>query len=818
MNDLKFAFRQLLKNPGFTAVAVLTLALGIGATTAIFSVVNTVLLRPLPYSQADRLVFLYNSAPGFGVSKLGLMEEEYLRLRDQAQSLKQVSLYTSTTLTLTGKAEPERLRCGTATGNLFAALGVPLALGRSFEPEEELRGRDNVVILSHDFWARKFSADPEVLGQTLTLDERGCTIVGVLPPGFRSPLEFKSDQRIELWVPPGFASPCCSHDFNVVARLREERTLEQARADLGVVMAAVRRDYPQGWPKDGAKEALIKPLQQEIVGDTRRALWVLLAAVALVLLIASANVANLLLARSEGRQKEIAIRAALGAGRARILRQLIAESLLLAMTGGGLGLLLAWWGCAAMLPLLGGESIPRLGEIAPDARVLGFALSISFLTAGIFGLAPALQAVKVDLQSALKDGGRTSAAPRGRSRLRPALVVTEVALSLTLLVGAGLLIKSFGQLRQVDTGFHSENLLTLRLFPPASAYTNDQRVGALYEDLLGRVRSLPGVKDAAVADGVPFGDTGGGVTVMQVEGQPEVPPPLNSAGWSVVSPEYFRTLGVRLVRGRFLEPADREQTLPVAVVNETLARAHWPNENPVGRRIRLLNDSAERATTAFLTVVGVVADVKNDGLTEAARQEAYLPLRQRAVAIAGMGRARQLSLVVRTSAGPMNLLNAIRQEVWAVDRSIPVTGERTMEQLLAAVTGQPRFNMILLGIFAALALALAAIGLYGVIACDVAQRTPEFGIRMSLGATRRDVLRLVLRRGVKLIGLGLVIGIAGALGLAQLIATMLYGVKPTDAATFIVVSLTLLLVALFASWLPARRAARVDPMEALRSE
>jgi len=817
MQDLKFALRQLLKNPGFTAVAVLTLALGIGATTAIFSVVNMVLIRPLPYSQPDQLVFLYNSAPGFGVSKLGLMEAEYLRLRDQAQSLKQVSLYASTTLTLTGTAEPERLRCGTATGNLFASLGVPLALGRSFEPGEEAKGKDNVAILSHDFWERKFSADPGILGQTLNLDERSYTIVGVLPPGFRSPLEFASDQRIELWVPPGFSVPCCGHDLNVVARLREGQTLEQAQADTSVIMAAVRNDYPQGWPKDGAKEALLKPLQQEIVGDMGRALWVLLAAVFLVLLIGCANVANLLLARSEGRQKEIAIRAALGAGRARILRQLTAESLLLAGMGGGLGLLLAWWGSAGLLPLLGAESIPRLGEIAPDARLLGFALLISLLTAVVFGLVPALQAIKVNLQTALKDGGRTSATPRGRSRLRPALVVAQVALSLMLLVGAGLLFKSFGQLRQVDTGFRSENLLTLRLFPPASTYTNDQRVAALYEDLLERVRSLPGVTEAAATEAVPLGERSGG-TVLQVEGRPAEATPLNSAGWRVVSPEYFRTLGVRLLQGRFLEQTDHETAMPVAVVSETLARSHWPNEDPLGRRIRLLNAPPDVASTVFLTVVGVVADVKDTGLTEAARQEVYVPLRQRSPAIAQMGFARQMSLAVRTSVEPMNLLNAIRQEVWAVDRNIPITSERTMEQLLAAVTGQPRFNMILLGIFAAVALVLAAIGLYGVIAYDVAQRTLEIGIRISLGATRRDVLRLVLRKGMKLTGFGLVLGVAGALGLAQLITTLLYGVKPTDAVTFIIVSLTLLLVALLACWLPARRAVRVDPTVALRSE
>jgi len=819
MNDLKFALRQLLKNPGFTAVAVLTLALGIGANTAIFSVVNAVLLRPLPYFQPDRLVFIYNFAPGFGIQKLGLMEAEFLRLRDLAQSFEHVSLYTSTTLTLTGTAEPERVAGGTAAGNLFATLGVLLALGRSFNLDEEPRGQDNVVILSHGFWQRRFAGDPGVLGQTLTLDERSYTIVGVLPQGFRSPLELQSEQAIELWVPPGYdlAGPCCSHDLSVVARLRDGQTLDQAKAAVSTIMAGVKRDYPQGYPKDGAKEALLKPLQQEIVGDSRRALWVLLAAVFFVLLIACANVANLLLARSEARQKEIAIRAALGAGRARIIRQLAAESLLLAVMGGGLGVLLAWWGGFGLLPALGSEKIPRLREIAPDVRVLGFALLMSLLTAVVFGLAPALQALKFDLQTALKEGGRTAASSKGRTGLRQALVVAEVALSLMLLVGAGLLIRSFWQLQQVDTGFRAEKLLTMRLFPPASTYPNDQRVAAFYENLLERVRSLPGVKDAAAAEGVPLGDRSGG-TVMQTEGQPVELTPLNSAGRRVVSPEYFRTLGIRLLRGRFLEQADQEKTTPVAVVNETLARAHWPNQDPLGRRIRLLNGPPERATTVFLTVVGVVADVKNGGLTETPGQEVYVPLRQRTAAIGGMGFERQMSLAVRASVEPMNLVNAIRQEVWAIDRNIPITSVRAMEQILAGVTVQPRFNMILLGIFAAVALVLAAIGLYGVIAYAVSQRTREIGIRISLGATQGNVLGLVLRQGMKLVGIGLVLGVAGAVGLTRVLVKMLYEVKPTDPATFLSMSLLLVLVALFAAWLPARRAAKVDPMEALRHE
>jgi putative ABC transport system permease protein len=437
------------------------------------------------------------------------------------------------------------------------------------------------------------------------------------------------------------------------------------------------------------------------------------------------------------------------------------------------------------------------------------------LTGIVFGLAPAWQALKFDLHTALKEGGRASAPIRGRSRLRATLVVAEVALSLMLLLGAGLLIRSFWRLQQIDTGFRAEQLLTLRLFPPASTYANDQQVAAFYEKLLERVRSLPGVKDAAVTDGLPLGDWSGG-TMIEVEGQSFKTGGHNTAGWHVVSPEFFRTLGVRLLRGRLLEDADQEQATPVAVVNETLARMHWPNEDPLGRRIRLPNGS--QATTAFLIVVGVVADVKNDGLTEAARQEVYVPLRQRTAAIAGMGFARQMTLAVRTSVEPLNLVNAIRQEVMALDRNVPIASVRTMEQIMATVTVQPRFNMILLGIFAAVALVLAAVGIYGVLSYSVTQRTHEIGLRLALGAQQGEVLKLVVRQGMILALLGVAIGLAASFALTRLLTGLLYGVSATDPLTFIVIALLLTMVALMACWIPARRATKVDPMIALRHE
>jgi putative ABC transport system permease protein len=816
--DLRYGARMLIKRPGFALVAVLTLALGVGANSAIFSVVNAVLLRPLPYAEPERLVFIYDSWPGGRLPKSPLMEAEFLRLRDEAGSLEQVSLYTTATLTLTGAGEPERLACGTASGDLFAALGVPVALGRTFLREEEPRGQGHVVILSDGFWRRKLAGDPGIIGQALTLDGRSYTIIGVLPQGFKSPPEMQADAAIELWLPPGYnlAGPCCSHGLNVVARLRGGQTLEQAQAEADTIMAGVRQDYPNGFPKDGIKRAMIRPLEQEIVGDLRRPLWVLLAAVLFVLLIACANVANLLLARSEARQKEIAIRAALGAGRGRIIRQLLAESLLLAIIGGGMGLLLASLGLR-LLPLIGSEKIPRLQEVTLDARVLGFTLLMSLLTSVVFGLVPAYQAVKFDLQAALKEGGRAAASARGRSRLRAALIIAEVALSLVLLVGAGLLIKSFWRLRQIDTGFKAEQVLTMRLFPPASAYPDDQHVAAFYEELLRRVRSLPGVTDAAVVDAVPLGDRSGG-TVMEVEGRPAEMSALNAAGWRVVSPAYFRTLGVRLVSGRFLEDADQGKAALVAVINETLARTHWPGEEPLGRRIRLLNRPPGYATTAFLTVVGVVADAKNEALTEAARQEVYVPLRQREAAIDGMGLERQMSLAVRTSGEPLELAKVIRQEVGALDPNVPVAGVRTMEQILASVSVQPRFNMILLGIFAAVALAMASVGIYGVLSYSVTQRTHEIGIRLALGARQGDVLKMVVSQGMVLALTGMAIGVASSFALTRLMTGLLYGVSATDPVTFAAIALLLAGVALLACYLPARRASKVDPMIALRYE
>ena len=818
--DLRYGARMLLKRPGFALIAVITLALGVGANTAIFSVVNAVLLRPLPYEQPDRLVALYDALPTLGYPRVGLSEAEFVRLRQENRSFAELAGWYWVPGTLRGVSEPERVAAPFCTANFFRTLGVKVALGRDFNAEEELVGKNNVVVLSHAFWRRKFAGDQAVIGRTLDLDGDSVTVIGVLPASFKAPTELRADTRADVWR--GFdlrpSNPRRGGQFmSVIGRLRPGATPAQAQAEHH---ANTRRDAgenPKWYPPDVL--GYILPLERAVAGDVRLALLVLLGAVAVVLLIACVNVANLLLVRGEDRHKEIAVRAALGAGRGRIVRQLLMESLLLAALGGGLGLLLAMWGVDALLKI-SPEDIPRLAETSLDLRVAGFALLLSLLTAALFGLAPALRAVKIDLHTTLKEGGRSGAA-NGRSRLRRSLVVVETALAVVLLVAAGLLIRSVRELQRVDMGFRPDHLLTMRLTPPGSAYPDNQRVGGLYERLLSRIIALPGVVSAAVTDPLPPSD-GDNHTVVEFEGRPFDMNRLAhlSVDFRTVSVGYFQTMGMRLMRGRLFTGADQEGAPSVAVVNETFARNGWPGEDPVGKRFRYLNTTPDRATTPYLTIVGVVADAKNRALADAAWQEAFIPLAQHMATYGGVdgGLRQDFNLVVRTTADPSSLAVAAQREARETERDFIISQVRTMDEMLAAAVTQPRFNMILFGGFALLALGLGAVGIYGVISYAVAQRTHEIGVRMALGAQSRDVLKLVVAEGMALAASGVGIGLLSSFALTRLMKTLLFGVSATDPLTFGSIALLLTAVALLACYVPARRATKVDPMVALRCE
>jgi len=818
--DLSYGARMLLKKTGFTLIAVITLALGIGANTAIFSVVNAVLLRPLPYEQPDRLVALYDALPKLGYPRVGLSEAEFVRLRQENRSFAELAGWYWVPATLRGVSEPERVAAPLCTANFFRTLGVKVALGRDFNVEEELVGKNNVVVLSHDFWRRKFAGDQAVIGQTLDLDGDSVTVIGVLPESFKSPTELRADTRADMWR--GFdlrmSNPRRGGQFmSVIGRLRPGATPAQAQAEHHANTRRDASENPNWYPPDILGYVL--PLDRAVAGDVRLALLVLLGAVAVVLLIACVNVANLLLVRGEDRQKEIAVRAALGASRGRIVRQLLMESLLLAALGGGIGLLLAIWGVDALLAI-SPEDIPRLAETSLDLRVAGFALLISLLTAILFGLTPALRAVKFDLHTTLKEGGRSGAA-NSRSRLRRSLVVVETALAVVLLVAAGLLIRSVRELQRVDMGFKLDHLLTMRLTPPGSAYPDNQRVASLYARLLARIIALPGVVSAAVTDPLPPNGAGN-ATVVEFEGRPFYMDRMAhvSVDFRTVSVGYFQTMDMRLMRGRLFTGADQEGAPPVAVINETFARKGWPGEDPVGKRFRYLNATPDRATTPYLTIVGVVADAKNRALAEAAWQETFIPLAQQAAAYGGVRRELQqdFNLVVRTTADPSSLAIAAQREARETEREFIVSQVRTMDEMLAAAVTQPRFNMILFGGFALLALGLGAVGIYGVISYTVAQRTREIGIRMALGAQSRDVLNLVVGEGMRLAALGVGIGLLASFALTRLMKTLLFGVSATDPLTFGSIALLLSGVALLACYLPARRASKVDPMIALHCE
>ena len=804
-HDLRFGFRQLLGKPGFAAIATLSLALGIGANTAIFSLVDAVLLRPLPFHDPDRLVVVWEDAAKIGFPRNTPAPANYADWKARNRVFEDMAAITWRGFNLTDEGEPEKVEAQAVTANFFPLLGVKPDLGRVFNGEEDQPGRNNVAVISYGLWQRRFGGDPALIGKEILLDGQKYMVIGVMPSGF----QFLS-KEVGLWVPAAFSPQELanrgSHYLTVVARLKPEVALQEARADVAAITQRINRDNPVSWSGFELGSVVIS-LREQLAGDVRPALITLLVAVGFVLLIACANIANLLLARGAARFREVAVRTALGAGRGRIVRQLLTESVSLAVAGGLAGLLFAW-SCFSFLKQIIPDNMALNAGVRIDARIFGFTLLLSFLTGIVFGLAPALQAAKIDLNEALKQGGGRTGTGAGHRRLRSALVVIEIALALVLLVGAGLLIQAFLRLRALDVGVNPENVLTLRTMLPRNKYGELPKRDAFYRQVVERVRALPGVVSAGYTTAMPL-TWKGGTNGFSIEGRGQGPG--QDAQSRQVSAGYMETMGVKLRQGRFLDERDDAQAQPVAIINEMMARQFWPGENALGKRFKL---GPLDSQNPWVTVVGVVGDVKEMGLEAPAKAEMFFPYQQLPRMLWNMPR----DLAVRTTGDPMSVAAAARQAVWSVDRNQPVSNVRTMNEILAEEVAQRRIGMTLLAAFAALALALASLGIYGVLSYSVAQRRQEIGVRMALGAGRKDVMRMVLADGMRLAAAGVAVGLGVSFALTRLMAGLLFGVSASDLRTLAGVTLLLTLVALVACYIPARRATKVDPMIALRYE
>lgn len=792
--DLRYAARLLAKRPGFTAVAVLTLALGIGANSAIFSVVNAVLLRPLPFKEPNQLIRVWETfyPSGWGsVSVLNLKD-----WREQNDVFTGLAAFQTTSFALQSAEHPERVSAAAVSADFFDVLGVPPQSGRAFFEGEDQPGRQHVVVLSDQLWKRSFGADPAIIGQSLTLSGEKYTVVGVAPSGLRYP-----SRLTELWVPlvpqPN-QSNRGNHWLQVLGRLKPGVTIEQAREQMVAIAARLEQEYPDAQARRSVR---LLPLQEETVRNVRPALLLMLGAVAFVLLIACTNVANLLLARASGRGREIAIRSALGAGRGTLIRQFLTESVLLSVLGAAVGLVLAKWGLDVLVALAG-SSLPRANEVALDGRVLGFTLLLSMATGVVFGLAPALQATKTDVQKALKEGGSAGGGFE-RNWLRSLLVVLEVTAALVLLVGAALLIRSFARLQDTETGLRPENVLTLSLALPQAKYDTPQTVNTFYQQLLERISALPGVQACGAINMLPLQQWG---TNGPIEIEGEGPYPAGQAPiaeYRTASPDYFRALGVPLIAGRFFNDQDRESAEIRIIINQTLADRYFANQDPIGKRLKA-------GSPNWVTIVGVVGDVRQSGLTQPARSELFWCSLQ--------APRSAMSMVVRNASEPTALTSAVRAEVQALDSNLPIHNVKTMETVIAESVADRRLNMLLLGIFAGVALILALIGIYSVMSYTTTQSTREIGIRMALGAQPLDVLKLIVGQGAVLSLVGVALGLVVAFGLTRLMASLLFGVTATDPLTFAGVPVILMAVSLVACYLPARRAIKIDPMIALRYE
>ncbi len=805
--DFRYALRQLRKNPGFTAVAVLTLALGLGANTAIFSVIDAVLLRPLPFHSPSRLVVVKPTEPGRR-DDIGVSYPTFLDWRARNHVFDGLSVFREDDFTLTGRGEPAHLTGAVVSANIFSVLGVPPVIGRDFVPEEDQPiGTGLPIILSHSLWQSRFGSDPKIVGQSLTLDGQAFAIVGVMPVGFqfpvqRMPVEFWTTIALDTEGPTPMTSQRGAGYLDVIARVKPQVTIETAQTEMAGIQDGLNRQYPENRPKGVS----LVPEADAVVGTMRQGLFILLGAVGLVLLIACANLSNLLLARATTRHKEISVRTALGATRWMIVRQLLAESALLATAGAAAGLGLAAWGIKLLMALAPGD-LPRITESGINLQVLIFTALVAVLTSILFGLVPALQAAKPALAASLKEGGRSGTETQARSRLRSALIVTETALAMILLVGSGLLLRSLLGLGRVDPGFAKDHVITFGLDLP-SRYGHPERV-AFYRSLLERVRVTPGVRSASAAFPLPL-SADDVKTTLEVEGRPMKHSECPVTTFHIIDRDYFRTLGIPLLSGRAFNVQDEAAgATPVVIISQRLARQIFPGEDPIGRRIRP-NISSGPGDAPMRVVAGVVGDVKAEGMGAPSIPESYVSYAQLPFA--------PMSVVVRTEIAPASMVPTLTSEVQSLDNALPLLHVKTLDEYVDDSIVGTRFETFLLGTFGALAFLLTVVGLYGVISYTVVQRTREMGIRIALGADRTAILGMVVKNGALMACAGALIGLAAAFLLTRLMASLLFGVGPTDPLTFFCVPIALITVALFASYIPARRAARTDPMVALRYE
>src|SRR5690349_16525529 len=807
--DIRFGLRMLVKSPSLSIVATIALALGIGANTAIFSVVNAVLLRPLPFPNSDALMSVFETDSGRGYVRGSYSYPNFFDLRDQNHVFEHLAAYHDNDFTLTGQGQPVMLHGAVASADLFSVLGVTPMLGRTpTAAEDKLTETGRVVVLSERLFASRFGSDANVVNKTITLNGHSFTIIGVMPKGFEFPVQ---NDPLDLWTTIAddaagkepVTAQRGAHFLRLIGRLKAGITQSQAQAEADTIGARLSHQYPDNNTNKGIR---IEPTLKALVGDVRPALLIMLGAVACVLLIACANVANLLLARAMTRHKEMALRSALGASRLRVVRQLLTESVLLSFAGGVLGLALAiWW--SELLIALGKKDIPRAIQVGVDWRVLAFTLAVTVLTGLVFGLVPALHLSKTDLTESLKEGRGAGGAAR-KNRVRGVLVVAELALAVVLLVGAGLLIQSFWRLQHVNSGLQVENVLTFNVSLPEVRYSSEKQA-RFYRDLTNRVRSLPGVQSASAALPLPLsGDRF--VISFQIDGRPVAPKDEPSADLFMTEPDYFRTMGIPVLKGRDFNERDDHSSTPVTIVSDTFARQFFPGENPIGKRIEPGISTWENEDSTMREIIGVVADIHNRALNTDPKPVYYLPQSQVPF--------NELAMVVKTSNDPRALINSVTREVGAMDSELPVFNVKTMNEYVSSSVAAPRFNTTLLSIFAGVALVLTIIGLYGVMSYSVAQRTNEIGIRMALGAQARDVLGLIVKDGVKIIGVGLLLGIGGALALTRLMESLLFGVTTRDPLTFVAIAGLLSLVAMLACYILAWRATRVDPLEALRCE